>query len=109
MITRRNFNLIPAVLTLGGVTARSQGAQAAREDLLAGFKAPPASAQPRTWWHWTHGNITLDGIRKDLEWMKRVGIGGFMLADVAYGGGQQVPVKIDFGTRAWLDAVRYSA
>jgi hypothetical protein len=38
-------------------------------------------------------NVTRDGITKDLEWMKRVGIGGFMLADVNAGGGQTVEPK----------------
>ena len=44
--------------------------------LEQGFRNPPDSAKPRTWWHWTGGNITKDGITKDLEWFKRVGIAG---------------------------------
>ena len=45
-------------------------------NLRAGFQDPPNSARPRVWWHWMNGNITKEGIQKDLEWMKRVGIGG---------------------------------
>ena len=52
-----------------------------------GFSNPPASARPRTWWHWTQSNVSKEGITKDLEWMKRVGIAGFQLADVAAGSG----------------------
>lgn len=44
--------------------------------LLAGFRAPPQEARPRTWWHWLSGNVTAEGARLDLEWMKRVGVGG---------------------------------
>ena len=77
--------------------------------LEQGFKNPPDSAKPRTWWHWTAGNVTKEGITKDLEWMKRVGIGGMQLADVASGGGQTVQNKIMFGTPEWLDAVRHAA
>ena len=73
-----------------------------------GFKEPPDSAKPRVWWHWTNGNVTKAGITKDLEWMKRVGIGGMQLADVAAGGGQTVAEKIRFGTPEWFDAVRYA-
>ena len=54
-------------------------------------------------------NVTKEGITKDLEWMKRVGIGGFMLADVNAGGGQTVEKKIPFGTPEWFDAVRFAA
>ena len=84
-------------------------AQTSGQDLVQGFKNPPESAKPRTWWHWTNGNVTLDGITKDLEWMKRSGIGGFQLVDVASGGGQTVEKKIKFGTQDWLDAVHHSA
>jgi hypothetical protein len=77
--------------------------------LEAGFLAPPDSARPRTWWHWTRSNVTPEGITKDLEWMKRVGLAGFQLADVNVGGGQTVDPKVPFGTPAWYDAVRHAA
>jgi hypothetical protein len=79
------------------------------DSLELGFRNPPESAKPRTWWHWTASNVTRDGITKDLEWMKRAGIGGFQLADVNAGGGQSVEKKVIFGTREWLDAVRHAA
>jgi hypothetical protein len=79
------------------------------DPLLEGFKRPPAAARPRTWWHWTGGNITKDGIDKDLDWMHRVGIGGFQLADVQLGGGQSVEPKVSFGTPEWYSAVRHAA
>lgn len=34
------------------------------------------SARPYTYWFWMNGNITKEGITKDLEAMHRVGIGG---------------------------------
>ena len=78
-------------------------------DLESGFQNPPESALPRTWWHWTNGNVTKEGITKDLEWMKRIGLGGFQLVDVAAGSGQVVENKLLFGTPEWYDAVRHSA
>src|SRR5271166_3826674 len=68
--------------------ARLSFAQGQPDPLADGFKNPPDSAKPRTWWHWTGGNVTKGGITKDLEWMKRVGIAGMQLADVRSGGGQ---------------------
>ena len=84
-------------------------AQQAPDRLLTGFQTPPNSARPRTWWHWTGGNITLDGIDKDTAWMKRVGIGGFQIADVAYGAGQSIEKKVYFGSPAWLGALKHAA
>jgi (4-O-methyl)-D-glucuronate---lignin esterase len=84
-------------------------AQSAPDALKQGFRNPPDSAKPRTWWHWTDGNVTEIGITKDLEWMKRVGIAGFQLSDVAAGSGQVVDQKIYFGTPEWYHAVRHAA
>jgi hypothetical protein len=53
--------------------------------------------------------VTETGITKDLEWMKRSGIGGFQLVDVASGNGQVVEPKINFGTEEWYHAVKHSA
>lgn len=46
-------------------------------ELYNGFVNPEKQYRPRVWWHWMHGNVTREGIRKDLEWMDRVGIAGF--------------------------------
>jgi alpha-L-rhamnosidase/F5/8 type C domain len=85
--------------------------QDAGDALEQGFKAPPDSAKPRTWWHWVGSNITREGITKDLEWMKRVGIGGMTMFDGGVAGpqSQNVDHKIVFMTPEWLDTVRYAA
>jgi hypothetical protein len=79
------------------------------QSLEGGFRNPPESAKPRTWWHWTNSNISIEGITKDLEWMKNAGIGGFQIADVASGQGQTVEKKIPFGSPDWYNAVRHAA
>ena len=89
--------------------AQNAPSQPAQDSLAKGFVNPPESAKPRTWWHWTNGNVTETGITKDLEWMKRVGIGGFQLVDVAAGNGQVVEPKIHFATPEWYHAVLHSA
>jgi len=89
--------------------AGSLRAQGQADELERGFKNPPEAAKPLTWWHWTGGNVSLQGITKDLEWMKRVGIAGFQLADVSTGRGQTVPKKVEFGSPEWLEAVRHAA
>ena len=100
-------------LTLAAIVAAAALAAAAvaqtPDALEQGFKDPPEAARPRTWWHWTMSNVSQEGITKDLEWMKRVGIGGFMLADVNSGRGQTVEPKTPFGTPEWFDAVRHAA
>ncbi len=102
--------LLALTMLFSASGAQAESATPAAADSLAqGFVAPPASALPRTWWHWTMSNVSKEGITKDLEWMKRVGIGGFMLADVNFGRGQTVAHPIPYGTPEWYDAVRFAA
>src|SRR4051794_39006566 len=56
-------------------------ATAAEDPLLKAFRDPPQTARPRVWWHWMNGNVSKAGIQKDMEWMKRVGIGGLQNFD----------------------------
>ncbi len=43
------------------------------------FRNPPPATQPRCYWYWMDGHISKEGITRDLEAMKRVGIGaGFI-------------------------------
>ncbi len=98
-----------AVFVVMSILAYSSGARSAGESLEQGFADPPESARPRVWWHWTGGNVTKEGITKDLEWMKRVGIGGAHMADIGFSGGQEVENKIEFFTPEWFDALRHAA
>jgi hypothetical protein len=78
----RNRRLIATsiMLLLGAGTAIPQTSS---DPLKSGFENPPNSARPRVWWHWMNGNITQEGIKLDLEWMHRWGIGGFQNFDAA--------------------------
>lgn len=76
--------------------------------LKAGFQTPPNTAKPRVWWHWMNGNITKEGIQKDLEWMNRVGIGGFQNFDASLFTPLVVPKKLVFMTPEWKDAFKFT-
>ncbi|WP_420149395.1 glycosyl hydrolase [Spirosoma sp.] len=76
--------------------------------LQKGFQAVPDAAKPRVWWHWMNGNITKEGITKDLEWMKRVGIGGFQNFDASLFTPNVTPKKLVFMTPEWKDAFKHT-
>ena len=79
------------------------------QNLQQGFQTPPNSAKPRVWWHWMNGNISKEGIQKDLEWMSRVGIGGFQNFDANLFTPVVVPKKLVFMQPDWKDAFRFTA
>jgi hypothetical protein len=82
--------------------------QESSDSLEQGFKNPPSSAKPRVWWHWMNGNITKEGIKLDLEWMNRVGIGGFQNFDAALNTPQVVPKRLVYMTPEWKGAFLYT-
>jgi hypothetical protein len=65
------------------------------------FQSPPSSAKPRVWWHWMNGNVTPEGISKDLQWMKSVGIGGVQMFDAALDTPIIVEERVQYMSPTW--------
>jgi hypothetical protein len=80
----------------------------AGKKLETGFLDPPESARPRVWWHWMNGNISKEGIRADLEWMKRIGIAGFQNFDAGLATPQVVEKRLIYMTPEWKDAFLFT-
>ena len=86
----KHFNNIPIVtillfsyiLSLYSIKTHAS-ALTSEHEIYKGFINPPQEAKPRVWWHWMDGNITEEGIYKDLLWMNRIGIGGFHQFDAS--------------------------
>ena len=75
----------------------------------AQFRDPPQSARPRVWWHWMNGNITEDGIAKDMAWMQRIGIGGLQNFDANLRTPQIVDKRLVYMTPEWKKAFNFTA
>jgi hypothetical protein len=103
----KRFVCAAAAIALLGAWAVS--GQNSGDALERGFKNPPDSAKPRVWWHWMNGNITKEGIKLDLEWMKRVGIAGMQNFDASLNTPQIVEKRLVYMTPEWKDAFRYAA
>jgi len=104
---RRDFLLGSAVgafaVTLNWpVAALAQGDDA----LLESFRTPGPEARPHTWWHWMNGNVTADGITRDLEALARVGVGGVQMFDVGCGIPQGPAATL---SPEWVRLVRHAA
>ena len=77
-------------------------------ELEAGFLNPSHESRPMVLWHWMNGNVTKDGIRKDLQWMHDIGLSGFFLFDAAYSTPQVVDTLLPYMSEGWKDAFRYA-
>src|SRR5580693_3544493 len=96
------------VMWLMVLTSSLSFAQQANDALLKGFENPPEGARPRVWWHWMNGNITQDGIKLELEWMHRAGLGGFQNFDAALFTPKLVDKRLTYMTPEWKDAFLYA-
>jgi hypothetical protein len=103
----RMFGLALAVAVIAGLGSIS--AQGPGNTLAKGFADPPDSARPRVWWHWMSGNVTKEGIKADLEWMKRAGVAGFQNFDAGLDTPQIVAKRLVYMTPDWKDAFKFTA
>ena len=87
------FFLLCLILTYNSYSQNSK-----TDLLLQNFQDPGNAARPRVWWHWMNGNITKEGIQKDLEWMHRAGIGGFQNFDASLMTPQIVKERLTYMT-----------
>lgn len=88
------------------------GAPSEKEDkasLDVGFVSPPNDSRPRTWWHWVNENVTEDGITKDLEAMKRIGLKGAQITNIYQGGPPEAQGEDVILSPAWMKAVSHAA
>jgi len=77
--------------------------------LESAFIQPPADSRPRCYWYWLDGHVSKQGITKDLEAMRDVGIGGAYIGIIGGQSGQphnpQAPTDL---SDAWWDLILHA-
>jgi len=69
-------------------------------NLEQGFKIPPDTIQTSTYWYWMSDNISKEGVVKDLQAMKRVGINRAFIGNIGYSSTAYGKVKL-FSEEWW--------
>jgi len=103
--------LLLSYLSSDSVYAQGSGSlqKAAPDQLYDGFISPPDQARPRVWWHWMNGNVTWEGAKADMDWMRRVGIAGLQCFDAGRSLGQVVEVRLPYMTEGWKEVFSKTA
>lgn len=105
-MTQKNKRLLTRAF-LAGASALLMGCVAA-DKREAGFVTPPSSVQTGTYWYWIEGNISKEGVEKDLEAMKAAGINRAFVANIG-GAGTGDPnsqYKVEFMSDEWWNITR---
>lgn len=105
-MTQKNKRLLTRAF-LAGASALLIGCAAA-DKRETGFVTPPSSVQTGTYWYWIEGNISKEGVEKDLEAMKVAGINRAFVANIG-GAGTGDPnsqYKVEFMSDEWWNITR---
>lgn len=102
----KRFTVLPLVVTALFSVLPLYGQ---REEILKEFPCPSMEYRPRVWWHWMNGNVTREGIRKDLQWMKESGVGGVQVFDAGLDIPTVVRNRLSYMSDGWKDAFNYAA
>ncbi|GAA4089820.1 glycosyl hydrolase [Mucilaginibacter panaciglaebae] len=102
----KKFVILSALLSIATVVAHGQNiTNPAVTALKAGFINPPASAKPGVYWYFMDGNMNRESITKDLESMKKAGIGNLIFLEVNVG----IPRgKVDFLSDEWQELFKHA-
>ena len=91
-------SFLAAALLLPGLCC-CQGASDSIDALKDGFASPPPSARPGVYWYFMDGNLSREGMTRDLEAMDAAGIGYVVFLEVNVG----VPRgDVDFMSEEWM-------
>ncbi len=89
------LGLVSLLMTVGCGTNSAPNCQLAKE-----FKTPPVTARPGVYWYFMDGNLSREGMTKDLESMKAAGIASAIFLEVGIG----VPRgPVDFMSEEWQE------
>ena len=101
---RQPFSLGRVLLLAAGAIICTAAAEAV--SLEEGFRNPPNSAKPHTWYHLMNGNVTKEGITCDFEALAKAGIGGVQMFDA---GCDIPPGPLAFNSPEWFDMFQHAA
>ncbi len=62
--------------------------------LEKGFRNPPDSVKPSIYWYWMSGNVSPEGVVKDIEAMHKIGIGVTFIGNIGYPAEKALMVRL---------------
>lgn len=84
-----------------GVTLSISGISCSSDPLESGFNNPSNQVQTSVYWYWISGNISEEGVKKDLYAMKEAGINRAFIGSMGVEGIETPYEKVAFGSEEW--------
>ena len=99
MNIKKLFNIIITTILLPGCSSNGTW-------LEDSFRIPPEDTKPGVYWYWINEHISKEGITKDLEAMKSIGIGEAFIGNIYEGG--RTGGEIRTLSPEWEDCMRFA-
>ena len=90
-----------------GILPGAGGDDRVRRGPRGDFANPPESDRAWVYWWWLDGAASKEGITRDLEEMRRQGVGGVLLVDAGVGG-PDTPKGPPFMSEPWREHFRHA-
>ena len=104
--TLRLSRLLVVVTVIVSHVLGATAQMSAASKLEDSFATPPQSAKTFLWWHWMNGNVSREGITRDLEAMKQIGVGGVTLFEES----DRIPAgPVKYASDEHLALIRFAA
>jgi hypothetical protein len=78
------------------------------DQLANEFRSPPEATKPRCYWYWMNGSMSKEGITKDLEAMRQVGIGEAYIGIIQGFAGEVPGVETKALTEEWWSFIEHA-
>ena len=97
--------LLPALALLLSSASCGGRKTISGDELAAGFAATPDSIQTSVYWYWISNHISADGVRRDLESMKRIGIDRAFIGNIGLEDSESGEGPVKFYSEAWWEVM----
>lgn len=103
-MTKQNY--VPLICVIGitilslACTSNKDLSQDSYEDIIDAFKQPTSNNNLWCYWYWINDDISKDGVTKDLEAMKKAGIGAALIGNI---NPAQEDGKVPLFSEEWWD------
>ena len=95
-------------LVLSALVVQAMAALAWPDALETRFANPPEAAKPRCYWYWMDGHVSREGITKDIEAMRRAGIGGAYIGVISGQSGAPADTHLKALSEEWWGYIEHA-
>ena len=101
----KNRFLFTALALLVSLASCGDRKTITEEELAAGFTETPDSIQTSVYWYWISNHISADGVRRDLESMKRIGIDRAFIGNIGLEDSESGEGPVKFYSEEWWEVM----